>query len=257
MAQVDVQTPSAADLVALANIVTGRDRTPGQLLPPGHVSVQQLEPYSKWLYYHLQRHRRHMDAIDWFRKTVHYFSDNPDAKLQTFVLSEQANYPPELGIESIRKLILTFLSYWLTIDLLHRALDDVQETQHLMKNCLADLQPRTVVEIRAGDVSLKELTYNGRLVLHAGTYTDPLKSIPKLAMDAHKLIKFGRLRVKWTSDISRHLEIIEEDKEFLVFYLPCILDAQDGSSTTKAVQAFRSGPLPLLDNSLLVIRIFH
>ncbi|KAI9774242.1 MAG: hypothetical protein M1839_001744 [Geoglossum umbratile] len=237
------RAPSEADLVKLVNIITGRDRIPGQSLPAAHIIVEQLKPFSKWLYHHLQYNlqlqSQRLDAVEWFQKIVHYFSDYPDARISTFVQAEQSSLPEGLGPGFMRQYTLECLSFWLTIDRLQRALDDVQETQFVIKNCVADLQPRSEGNIRAGDVSVKELVYNGRLVLHAGTYTDPLKRIHGAALNVHKLVKFGRLKVKWTSDISQHMVIVEAEKELLLFYLPCLLTVQDAFSSSKPIQAFR------------------
>src|SRR5579862_488594 len=170
------RAPSETDLVRLANIITGRDRIPGQSLSAAHIFVEQLKPFSKWLYrhlqYNLQLQSQRLDAVDWFQKIVHYFSDHPDARICAFI--QQANLPEGLGPGFMRQYALECLSLWLTIDKLQRVLDDVQETQYVIKNCVADLQSRSEVSIRAGDVSMKELVYNGRLVPHAGVYTDPL-----------------------------------------------------------------------------------
>ncbi|KAI9773693.1 MAG: hypothetical protein M1840_006967 [Geoglossum simile] len=237
------RAPLEADLARLANIITGRDRIPGQSLSASHIIVEQLKPFSKWLYRHLQHNlqfqSQRLDAVDWFQKIVHYFSDYPDARICTFVQAEQANLPQGLGPAFMRQYALECLSFWLTIEKLQRVLDDVQETQYVIKNCLADLQPRTEMSIRTGDVSMKELVYNGRLVPHAGAYTDPLKRISAAALNVHRLMKFGRLKVKWTSDISQHMTIIEAERELSLFYLPCLLSVQDAFSSTKAIQAFR------------------
>lgn len=241
----EAQIPVDDDLISLANIITGRDRNPGHLLPPDREVLQQLEPYSKWLYGHLQIHSRttNLDAIDWFRKAVHYFSDHKDGKIKEFLEAEKEHNPPDRGDEFMRKFVMECLSYWLTVDWLHRALDNAPDTRHIRKNCVADLQGRTEHDILTGTVSLKELTYNGRLVLHRGAYTDPLKSIPALALNAHKLMKFGRLTVSWTSDISQHLLIDEENGLLMLFCFPGLLSVHDAYSSSPVVESFRFVPI--------------
>jgi hypothetical protein len=235
------------DLVRLANIITGRNRTE-QKLPKGHKTVTRLEPYTKYLHHHLAYHQTpQLSAINWFEQTVKYFSDNPDGQIVDFLEASRAEFPKEKGGKSMRDLALACLSYWLTISILHRVLDDVEETRQTIQNCIDDLNApsepkklaRTEEEIRIGHISVKELVQNGRLIPPAGTYTDPLKSLNASALNVHHLVKFGRLKVKWTTDISRHLLIDEEDRYLYLFGLPCVFEVQQAFASNEAVKAFQ------------------
>jgi hypothetical protein len=235
------------DLVRLANIITGRNREEQQL-PSGHKTVTRLEPYTRYLYRHLAYHQTpQLNAIDWFEKTIKYFSDNPDAQIGDFLGNSRSDFPREKGDKSMRDLTLACLSYWLTIGILHRVFDDVEETRETIQNCVTNLnapseqkQPaRTEDDIRTGHISVKELVQNGRLIPPAGNYTDPLKSINVSALNVHHLVKFGRLKVKWTTDISHHLLIDEEDRYLYLFALPCVFEVQQAFASNEAVKAFQ------------------
>jgi len=233
-------------LVRLANIITGRNRTE-EPLPNGHKIVTRLEPYTKFLYRHLAHDQTtQLDTIDWFEKTVKYFSDNPNAQIADFVEASQPEHPKEKGGKFMRDLALACLSYWLTVSILYRALDKVEETQQTIRSCVADLNTpseqepaRTEEDIRTGHISAKELVQNGRLIPPAGTYTDPLKSINASALNVHQLVKFGRLKVKWTTDISQHLVIDEEERYLYLFGLPCLFEVQQAFASEPAVKAFQ------------------
>jgi hypothetical protein len=227
------------DLVRLANIVTGRNRTE-QELTIRHVTVSRLEPYTKWLYYNLRRdHSDRVDAIGWFEKTVTYFSDNPDAQITEFLDNFQSEFPSGRGKKFMRELVLALLSYWLTIRNLHVIFDNGDDARQTIQNCMDDLNPRTEDSILEGNISVKELVQNGRLIPPAEKRTDPFKSINASTLNVHVLAKFGRLKVKWTEDISRHLEIVEEDNDLYLFGLPCIFEVQTAFTSMKAVQAFQ------------------
>lgn len=98
---------------------------------------------------------------------------------------------------------------------------------------------RTEAEIRDGHISAKELVQKGGLIPLAGTYTDPLKSINASALNVHQLVKFGRLKVQWTTDISQHLVIDEEDRYLYLFGLPCLFQVQPAFASESAVKAFQ------------------
>jgi len=240
--------PTDDELIRLANIVTGICENTAQSLPPGHIAVKQLEPYTRWLYHHLNRHQpAQPDVVGWFKKTVTFFSNNPDGQITKFIEVSRPDFVPERNDIFIRDLALSYLSYWLTVDILYRVLDPIDETRQTINNCVADLgtaseqnkQPRSEEDIRGGKISIKELMYNGKLIPRSETYTDPFKAINANALNVHQLVKFGRLKVKWTTDISQHLRIVEEDKHLYVFCMPCIFSVQANFSSTKAVQAFQ------------------
>jgi len=242
-------SPSEVDLVRLANIVTGRYLTPNQMLPPGHRTVKLLDPYLRWLYTHLRFYdRAQLDAIDWFQAIISFFSSHTNSHINTFVDEYRHQHPTDQrSYDLMRNHVLACLSFWLTIEVLHKVLDTIDETSGTINNCLAELSTPTEAnksvrlegDIRAGQISLKELVYNGRLIPRAEKYTDPLKAINAKALNVHQLVKFGRLKVKWTTDLSRHLEIVEEDRHLYIFCMPCIFAVQTGFSSTHTVQGFR------------------
>jgi len=244
-----LDSPSEVDLVRLANIVTGRYLTPGQMLPQGHRTVKLLDPYLRWLYSHLRfYHKPQLDAIDWFQAIITFFSNHPNSHINTFLDEyRRANPTDPRSPDLMRSHVLGCLSYWMTIEVLHKVLDTIDETSNTIDNCVADLNSpteenktgRSEGDIRGGNISLKELVYNGKLIPRGEKYTDPLKAINAKALNVHQLVKFGRLKVKWTTDLSRHLEIVEEEEQVYIFCMPCIFAVQTGFSSTQAVQGFR------------------
>jgi len=242
-------SPSEVDLVRLANIVTGRYLTPEQKLPQSHRTVKLLDPYLKWLHSHLRfYHKPQLDTIDWFEAIITFFSTHPNGQVNTFIDEYRSKHPTDHRSHALmRSHTLACLSYWLTVEVLHKVLDTIDETSSAISNCVTELNfatekgksTRSEGDIREGNISLKELVYNGRLIPRANKYTDPLKAINAKALNVHQLVKFGRLKVKWTTDVSRHLELVEEDKHLYIFCMPCIFAVQTGFSSTQTVQGFR------------------
>jgi hypothetical protein len=231
--------------VSIGNIVTGNDVVKGPALREDSAELQQLEPYTSWAEAGLNRAHYSVNKVDWFGRVVYYFSKDPDAFIENFKRENEDDWPKgTAGAPSgnILDFTLEALSYWLTIDKLYQALPGRPGTEYVIKNCAADLQGhgRTESEIKRGKVRVTELVRNGRLMPQAGTYTDPLKQIGASSLNVHRLMRFGQLKVRWTTDISQHLSLMEEDRVVMVFRIPCLITVQDSMTKTPAIAAFRS-----------------